>query len=114
MHEAVYEGVCEDLHGVQHKDFVTINESSDSIYLTLDELRRIYELDITVESIRRTSSDTDSRDENLRRKVDSLRLVRDRFIIGAFTGLRVSDYGRLSEANIGADTYVLRQRKPVL
>lgn len=111
MHEAVYEGVCEDLHGVQHKDFVTINESSDSIYLTLDELRRIYELDITVESIRRTSSDTDSRDENLRRKVDSLRLVRDRFIIGAFTGLRVSDYGRLSEANIGADTIRIKTTK---
>lgn len=74
-------------------------------------MRRIYELDITVESIRRTSSDTDSRDENLRRKVDSLRLVRDRFIIGAFTGLRVSDYGRLSEANIGADTIRIKTTK---
>ena len=74
-------------------------------------MRRIYELDITVESIRRTSSDTDSRDEHLRRKVDSLRLVRDRFIIGAFTGLRVSDYGRLSEANIGADTIRIKTTK---
>ncbi len=111
IHEAAYEGVCTDLHGIQHRDFITINESSDNIYLSLDELRRIYELDITVETVRKHLDVADIRNENLLRKVESLRLVRDRFIIGAFTGLRVSDFGRLSEANIGPETIRIKTAK---
>ncbi len=37
--------------------------------------------------------------------------MRDRFIIGAFTGLRVSDFGRLSEANIGSETIRIKTAK---
>ena len=37
---------------------------------------------------------------SITQKVDSLNMARDRFLIGAFTGLRVSDFTRISEANI--------------
>lgn len=111
IREANYEGVC-DLRGIEHRDFVTVNETSDSIYLTVDELRRIYELEFTPASVKAFfGEELDDREESAKRKANSLRIVRDRFIIGAFTGLRVSDYGRLSEANIGENTIRIKTAK---
>ena len=112
IREANYEGVCASLKGIEHHDFVTINEASDSIYLNEEELQRIYELDITPASVKAFFGDElDDREETAKRKAASLRIVRDRFIIGAFTGLRVSDYGRLSEANIGEKTIRIKTAK---
>ena len=111
IREANYEGLC-DLKGIEHHDFITINEKADSIYLDEDELRRIYELEITPESVRAFFGDElDARAETAKRKAVSMRIVRDRFIIGAFTGLRVSDYGRLSAANLTGNTIRIKTAK---
>lgn len=110
--QANYDGVCDTLKGIQHPDFITISETADSISLTDAELRRIYELEITPESVSTFFGDElDAREETAKRKAASMCLVRDRFIIGAFTGLRVSDYGRLSTANLAGDTIRIKTAK---
>jgi integrase len=55
-------------------------EDTDKIYLSLDELNRLYKLDL-------------SKDEQLDE-------VRDLFIIGCFTGLRFSDFSQLKPENV--------------
>lgn len=111
INKANYEGLC-DLKGIKHPDFVAINNAAENIYLSFDELRRIYELEITPESIRAFWGDEIGiRNEDAKRKAKSLRIVRDRFIIGAFTGLRVSDYGRLSAANLTGNTIRIKTTK---
>lgn len=112
VNQANYEGICDTLKGIQHPDFITINETADSVSLTGDELRRIYELEITPDNVRAFFGDElDEREETARRKATSMSVVRDRFIIGAFTGLRVSDYGRLSTANLAGDTIRIKTAK---
>lgn len=112
VNQANYEGICDTLKGIQHPDFITINETADSVSLTGDELRRIYELEITPDNVRAFfGNELDEREETARRKAASMSVVRDRFIIGAFTGLRVSDYGRLSAANLAGDTIRIKTAK---
>ncbi len=60
----------------QRKKFKTIDCEVDSIYMTSDELRRILELDLSTNA--------------------KLEEARDVWIMGAFLGLRYSDYSRLS------------------
>lgn len=80
-----------------HSDFSVDSESSDSVYLSSDELRRIYELDINDANVAEISDD--KRPQQVRQKVKALQRVRDRFLIGAFTGLRVSDFNRLADVH---------------
>ncbi len=82
-----------------HKEFVTINKESENIYLTERELLKIHHLDITPELILQHFPDLST--FRTQQKIKSMLLVRDRFLIGAYTGLRVSDFGRLNEMNIG-------------
>lgn len=64
-------------------------EDADNIYLSLDELRDIRMLNLTMKS--------------------SLDCVRDLFLIGCFTGLRFSDFSRLTNQNI-TDGYITIQQ----
>lgn len=63
------------------EDFVVLQEEADDIYLTNEELMILYHLDLNGRGVRHEKA-------------------RDLFLIGAFTGLRVSDYSKLSEDNI--------------
>lgn len=83
---------------IQHKDFIVVKKDSDNIYLSEEELLQIHELDISTELIIKNFPDLNA--QRVKQKITSLILARDRFLIGAYTGLRVSDFGRLSEANI--------------
>lgn len=56
--------------------FRVVREEADNIYLTKDELRRLYLLDLTDKP--------------------TLERVRDVFLVGCYTGLRYSDYSRLT------------------
>lgn len=60
--------------------FKVIREEVDNIYLSLDELNDIYKLDLS--------------------KHPKLDQARDLFLIGAHTGLRVSDFNYLNKENI--------------
>lgn len=84
---------------INHKDFITVNAESDNIYLTEDELQKIYNLEITPELIKENFPTLTPR--RVQQKYESLLVVRDRFLIGAYTGLRVSDFSRIGEMNIG-------------
>ncbi|RYZ18216.1 MAG: site-specific integrase, partial [Chitinophagaceae bacterium] len=78
MNEATERGINKNLK-YKSKRFVTVRENSDSIYLTEAELKALEALDL----------DT-----------DRLRKVRDLFLVGAYTGLRYSDYSILAPEHI--------------
>lgn len=81
----------------QDKEFKTEREETDSIYLSKEELEKIYLLEFTEEFL--IKNKFDSRPQNLKRAINSLNEERDRFLIGCFTALRHSDYSRLENAN---------------
>lgn len=87
---------CSD---IEHKDFVTVTADSDNIYLNEDELLRIHKLNLTPELIAEHYKDISN--HRIHQKITSLHRVRQRFLIGAYTGLRVSDFARLGDMNIG-------------
>jgi integrase len=97
MNKSLVDGL-HDFKGHKHPEFITEQEDADTVYLNLDELRKIYELKITDEVVRELYPKIYA--QNLRRKKESLEKVRARFLIGAYTLLRVSDFKRLSEINI--------------
>lgn len=91
------------------KAFATPRESTDSVYLTIDELMRIFNLDINSDSV--ISALGDIKPSNIERKVSAMRKARDMFLIGAFTGLRYSDYSRLRPENISEGVIKIRNHK---
>lgn len=58
---------------IEYKDFKYSGEDSDAIYLTDQEINRIYQLDLS-------------------ESLNSLSITRDMFVIGCMTGLRYSDF----------------------
>lgn len=60
--------------------FKILKEESDDIYLSEDEVNKLYNLDLSNKK--------------------SLELIKDLFLIGCYTGLRVSDYNSISSDNI--------------
>lgn len=79
MNEAVEQELTKNL-AFKSKRFIVIKEDVDNIYLTLNELKRMYELDL---------SDKPSHEK-----------ARDLFLIGAYTSLRVSDFNDIKPENI--------------
>lgn len=94
LNNAIEEGVTNNRNH-QKKDFVVLKEDSDSIYLNLDELTEIWQLDL-------------SNDPTKER-------ARDLFLIGCFTGLRVSDFNNLKPSSIreinGVKMIVVKPKK---
>lgn len=79
MSEAIEQGLTDNVQ-FKSKRFKVLKEDADNVYLNLEELNRIYQLDLS--------------------KNQRLDNIRDLFILGAFTGLRVSDYNNLSKDSI--------------
>jgi integrase len=82
MNNAVEDGATK-CTGHKAKGFVVIKEEVDAIYLNLDELEMIRQLDLS--------------------SMPNHERARDLFLLGAFTGLRVSDFNQLNERNIHKD-----------
>lgn len=93
-HEELKHGSLEHLHN----KFSTISETADTIYLSEQELLKIYNLVIDWEAILKEFPKIS--DNNLLRKMESYKVIRDRFLIGCFTALRVSDFSRLAQVNV--------------
>ena len=99
-----------NLNGTAHKSFITVAKESDPIFLTNEELIRLVELELTEAAI--VAEWPELKDpQAIKRRIATCKLVRDRFLIGAFSGLRVSDFSRLSPENIVDGRIVLRTRK---
>jgi integrase len=79
MNAAVKDGVTTNIK-FRDSEFMVLRETADSIYLNLDELSRIWQLDLSEDTTKERA--------------------RDLFLIGCFTGLRVSDYNNLKTSNI--------------
>lgn len=62
------------------RKFIVLKEDSDSIYLNEDELYRLWNLDLS--------------------KHPRKEIARDLFLLGSYTGLRVSDYNNINYHNI--------------
>lgn len=83
---------------IHNKNFTAPSAESDSIYLTEEELLKIHNLEITPQLIEQTYPDLAK--NKIQPRIRAYSKARDIFLIGAFTGLRVSDYARLQEMNI--------------
>lgn len=79
LNEATERGINTNLDFKKRK-FKKVTENADKIYLTVTELKKMYELDL-------------SEDTRLER-------TRDLFIVGCYTGLRFSDFIQLKKENI--------------
>ena len=88
---AVSHGKMHDFTGYKDAEFKVESEETDSIYLTKDEIQKIYDLEITEKLLR----NNDYKNNNLITTIKSLNEERDRFLFGCFTALRHSDYSRL-------------------
>lgn len=81
-----------------HSDFKAVAQEVDAVYLTLDELSRLHETPIDERFVKEFYPLASPHAAvNIAR---SYNVVKNRFLIGAFTGLRVSDFNRLSTDNI--------------
>ena len=89
----------------KHKDFKVLNESSDTVYLSIEELKRIHSLKIDMDYYLDNYAGHSTNEHNAELMLKSANIVRNKFIIGAFTALRVSDFNRLDNANIN-DGYI--------
>ncbi|MBN2597083.1 MAG: phage integrase SAM-like domain-containing protein [Marinifilaceae bacterium] len=79
MGEAVEKELTNNI-AFKSKRFVVLKEEVDNIYLTINELKKMYQLDLSAKPQHERA--------------------RDLFLIGAFTGLRVSDFNDLKPENI--------------
>lgn len=100
-----------NLNGTAHREFKAVQRTADTIYLTVEELIRIHELRITPELVLEYFSEADQREQNMSRRIEGYNIARNKFMIGAFTGLRVSDFNRLSEVNIQDNRIRIRTKK---
>ena len=74
----------------QHRDFKRLVEEVDNVYLSEEELTRLYDLDLTT--------------------APRLDRIRDLFLIGCYTGLRFSDFSELRPENITHNGQILTRR----
>ena len=85
------QGKVHEFTGYKDAEFKVESEETDSIYLTQEEIQKIYDLEITEELLKKN----DYQNNNLKTTIKSLNEERDRFLFGCFTALRHSDYSRL-------------------
>lgn len=74
----------------QHRDFKKLSEEVDNIYLSDSELNALFALDLSTHT--------------------RLERVRDLFLIGAYTGLRFSDFSELRPENITHNGRILTRK----
>lgn len=84
---------------ITHKAFhhyKTATHDVPNIYLTEEEIKRIYELDLT---------------ELIQNGQSQIEETRDLFVVGCWTGLRYSDYSHLPEIHDTDETIIIRTQK---
>lgn len=104
-----------DLHETEKRGFSAANVAAKTIYLSLEELQRIADLEITAESLAAAFPDLTkhaaSQDVNLARKAESLNVIRNKFLLGAYTALRVSDFNHLRDVHVDGDFFRITTQK---
>lgn len=106
----VFMSVSHDIYKLHknedYKRFKVEAETADAIYLSMEELRKIHDLDITNELVKRfhpKSSDS-SKYQKYERNIEDIRktltLAKNKFLIGALCAMRISDFNRIREKNV--------------
>jgi site-specific recombinase XerD len=90
LNEATEKGINQKTAYKSHR-FKVVEEESDTIYLDENELNKLYDFDF-------------SNNKRLER-------VRDLFLVGAWTGLRFSDFTRITKDNIKGRLIEVEQQK---
>ena len=81
-----------------YEKFKVEAEVADTIALSEIELLRLHRLVIDEDLVKRASND--ERLHNIRARIRAWDNVRKKFLIGAFTAMRVSDFNRIQDYNI--------------
>lgn len=108
---ARYNDNLHNLSLTSSNNFKTINETADTIYLNDEELKKIHELQFTKENIEKFFPLVIKNPANLISKIKAYEIVRNKFLIGCCTALRVSDFNRLSKANISGNFIKITTQK---
>jgi integrase len=95
----VSQGKHHDFTGHKDEDFKIDAEETDAIFLTQNEIQKIYDLEITENLLKKHGY----KNQNLSTTIKSLNEERDRFLFGCFTALRHSDYSRLDTLHFKDD-----------
>lgn len=108
--------------GFDRKEFVSPTYEADTLYLTMDQINKIAELDLgdytkyyIREGKRRPQKKNAAiktaqlKDERI--GFETLNKVRDLFLIGAYTGLRFSDFSNLDLKSIEGNFIKIKQTK---
>lgn len=85
--------------GTVHRDFTCPNDTADSVYLSPEELDLIRSLKIDESTVQDPKHPISG--DWLTKRISALNRARNLFLIGCYTGLRVSDFSRLRDAHIG-------------
>lgn len=104
-----------DLHETEKRGFSSANYPAKTVYMSLDELQRIADLEITPETLLATypelATEDNSQKANLARKAASLNIIRNKFLLGAYTALRVSDFNHLRHVHVDGDFFRITTQK---
>lgn len=96
-------------NNTEYQKFKVDAETADTFYLNVEELIRIHKLAITDELVQNERKDL--RWQNIQATVEALNIVKNKFLIGAFCCMRVSDFNRISEYNIQGKRIKLMPKK---
>lgn len=107
-----------------NSNFKGTDNTADTVYLTEEELLRIYRLEFTPDLIKEYCINVAKKenrfkecgkhkfsDDNIRKKIQCLNIVRNKFLIGCCTALRVSDFNRLEQINLDDKFVRIRTEK---
>lgn len=83
--------------GHKDEDFRVESEEVDAIYLSPDELEKIFNIEFTEALL--LKHEFAARKCNVKKAIEALNEERDRFLIGCYTALRHSDYSRIDILN---------------
>lgn len=99
-----------NLNGTAHKNFITVMKEGDPIFLSISELMELHALKITKSMVLEEWPELKD-PKAIKQRIATCELVRNRFLIGAFSGMRVSDFSRFNESNIVDGMIMMRTRK---
>lgn len=101
-----------NLYEVNKRGFSAAETSPLTIYLSIKELEQIYSVEFTRELIVKTFPKLASLPPHkMKLKINTLNLVRNKFLIGAYTALRVSDYNRITDINVDGNFIKITPKK---